>query len=124
MPDNRKFHLVNLPSSHKEYKDVETAFRKTATNKIVRIERIQNKEIHELYNVKRQAMMKKYGSNFTGKELMLFHGTSFGNIEKINAGGLNRSYAGMHGKILSRILFMSLFCKIRLLFSKTFWKQG
>jgi hypothetical protein len=48
--------------------------------------------------VKRQAMMKKHGSNFTGKELMLFHGTSSVNIEKINAGGLNRSYGGQHGK--------------------------
>jgi hypothetical protein len=51
-----------------------------------------------VYNVKRQAMMKKHGSNFPGKELMLFHGTSAENIEKINAGGLNRSYAGQHGK--------------------------
>jgi hypothetical protein len=44
-------------------------------------------------------MVYKYGSNFTGKELMLFHGTSREFIEIINAGGLNRSYAGMHGKI-------------------------
>ena len=41
--------------------------------------------------------MDKYGSNFAGKELMLFHGTSRENIEKINAGGLNRSFAGIHG---------------------------
>ena len=93
---------MNLPNNLTEYKDVEAAFRKTARNQIVRIERIQNKQTYELYNVKRQAMMKKYGSNFTGKELMLFHGTSAQNIEKINADGLNRSYAGMHGKILNR----------------------
>jgi hypothetical protein len=53
--------------------------------------------------LKRQAMMKKHGSNFTGKELMLFHGTSSENIEKINAGGLNRNYAGIHGKILNDV---------------------
>ena len=104
-------HKVNLPTNHKDYQDVEAAFRKTASNQIVRIERIQNKEIYELYNVKRQAMMNKYGSNFTGKELMLFHGTSVGNIEKINSGGLNRSYAGIHGKVLTGVLSVYLFLK-------------
>jgi hypothetical protein len=44
-------------------------------------------------------MMKKYDSKFPDKELMLFHGTSLQNIEKINAGGLNRNFAGQHGKI-------------------------
>jgi hypothetical protein len=95
-----KVNKVNLNKEIKEYKEVERAFRKTAPNKIVRIERVQNAEIYELYNVKRQAMMKKYGTNFPGKELMLFHGTSAENIEKINSGGLNRSFAGIHGKML------------------------
>jgi hypothetical protein len=89
---------VNLASSTKEYKEVETAFRKTAQDQIVRIERIQNRQIYELYNVKRQAMMRKYGSKFTGKELMLFHGTSSQNTDPINSGGLNRNFAGIHGK--------------------------
>ncbi|CAB4045744.1 poly [ADP-ribose] polymerase 14-like, partial [Paramuricea clavata] len=89
------FHKINLSTSSKEYQEVETAFHTTAPNQIVRIERIQNREIYEIYEVKRQAMMKKYGGNFAEKELRLFHGTSVENIEKINAGGLNRSYAGM-----------------------------
>ena len=117
VPDNwdmsllKGVHKVKLPTNHKDYQDVEAAFRKTAPNQIVRIERIQNKEIYELYNVKRQLMMNKYGSNFTGKELMLFHGTSAENIEKINAGGLNRSYAGIHGNVLTGVLFVYLFLK-------------
>ena len=75
--------------SSKEYKDIETAFKKTAGNEIVSIERIQNKEIYKLYNVQREEMMQKYGKNFAGKELMLFHGTTRENIENINAVGLN-----------------------------------
>ena len=51
-------------------------------------------------------MMKKHGSNFTGKELMLFHGTSNVNVEKINAGGLNRSFAGQHGNICNSVLYI------------------
>ena len=50
-----------------------------------------------MYNVKRERMIKKYGS-IVGKEKMLFHGTSIQNLEKINADGLNRIYAGTHGK--------------------------
>jgi poly [ADP-ribose] polymerase 10/14/15 len=95
-----KFHKFNLSTSSKEYQDVEAEFRKTAPNQIVSIERIQNREIYRLYNVKRQAMVNKYGSNLSGKELMLFHGTSAENIENIHAKGLNRSYAGGHGKLL------------------------
>ena len=48
--------------------------------------------------MKRLLMMKKYGNNFASKEKMLFHGTAPQNVDKINAGGLNRSYAGAHGK--------------------------
>lgn len=44
-------------------------------------------------------MIEKHGGNFPSKEKMLFHGTSFKNLDKINADGLNRSYAGAHGKI-------------------------
>ena len=92
------FQNIKLSTSSKEYKEIETAFKKTAANQIVCIERIQNRAIYELYNLKRKAMMTKYGKDFTGKELKLFHGTSRENIEKINSGGLNRSYAGIHGK--------------------------
>ncbi len=58
--------------------------------------------------MKRQAMKKKYGKNLSNKELMLFHGTSYDNVEKINAGGLNRSYAGIHGKICKTLLLLCL----------------
>ena len=73
-------------------------------------------------------MMKKYRYNLSKKEKMLFHGTSHKNLEKINAGGLNRSYAGMNGKtfaptfqryitnitrILARILKLGFCCTER-----------
>ncbi|XP_028391015.1 protein mono-ADP-ribosyltransferase PARP14-like [Dendronephthya gigantea] len=90
---NAKVNRVKLVASSKEYKDVETEFRKTVPNQIVSIERVQNKEQYELYDLKRRAMMAKYGSNFAGKEKMLFHGTPPQNVDKINYGGLNRSFA-------------------------------
>ena len=91
------FHKFKLSTSSKEYKDVEAKFHKTASNQIVSIERIQNEEIYKLFNIKRQSMNKKYRYDFCTKEKMLFHGTTHENLEKINAGGLNRSYAGKQG---------------------------
>ena len=52
--------------------------------------------------MKRQLMAKKYGDKFKNMEKRLFHGTAPQNVDKINAGGLNRSYAGANGKSLSR----------------------
>ena len=97
--DGERFRKFKLSSISQEYKDVEAAFHATAPYRIVSIERIQNKEIYRLFNIKRQAMMKKYRTNFPSKEKKLFHGTSSQNIKAINAGGLNRSYAGVHGEI-------------------------
>ncbi|CAB3995123.1 poly [ADP-ribose] polymerase 14-like [Paramuricea clavata] len=113
----RKFHKFNLSTSSREYQNVETAFHKSVSNQIVRIEKIQNKEIYELYNVKRRAMMNKFGSNFAGKELWLFHGTSLQSIDKINANGLNRSYAGTHATSYGKGVYFardaSYSCKLK-----------
>ncbi|XP_028405586.1 protein mono-ADP-ribosyltransferase PARP15-like isoform X1 [Dendronephthya gigantea] len=100
-------HKVNLSTKNKEYKEIEDAFKKTAPNEIVRIDRIQNRGIYELYNVKRQAMKTKYGRNFPGKELMLFHGTSSENIDTINSGGLNRNFAGIHATRYGRGVYFA-----------------
>ena len=97
--DARKFYTFVLSTYSEQFQNVQAAFRETARNEIITIERIQNEEIYESYNVKRKRMMKKYGSNFPSKEKMLFHGTSRENLEKINTDGLNRAYAGTHGKI-------------------------
>ena len=92
------YHEINLPTDSTEYKKVENAFKASSPKLTIdSVRRIQNKAIYKLYNVKREAMEEKYGRNFDGKEKMLFHGTSYENVEKINAGGLNRNYAGTHG---------------------------
>ena len=96
--NKRKCYQFILSKSSKEYKDIETAFKKTAGNEIINIKRIQNREIYKLYNVNREEMMKEYGKNFEVKELMLFHGTSSEGIENINVDGLNKFNAGKPGK--------------------------
>ena len=101
------FHRIKLSPGSDEYKKVEDAFKATVSFHIVSIERIQNKAIYQVFNVKRKAMEEKYGSNFPGKELMLFHGTSCDNVEKINAGGLNRSFAGKNATHFGRGVYFA-----------------
>ncbi|XP_046838993.1 protein mono-ADP-ribosyltransferase PARP15-like [Xenia sp. Carnegie-2017] len=94
-PDDNVYHAFELQPKSDEYMKVKNAFDKTASNEIVKIERIQNQRIYEVYNVKRKAMKEKYGdADFADKEKQLFHGTSKDNVEKINSGGLNRNFAG------------------------------
>ncbi|XP_046838991.1 protein mono-ADP-ribosyltransferase PARP14-like [Xenia sp. Carnegie-2017] len=96
-PDDNVYHAFELQPKSDEYMKVKNAFDKTASKEIVKIERIQNQGIYELYNVKRKAMKEKYGNaDFPDKEKYLFHGTSKDNVEKINSGGLNRSFAVIH----------------------------
>ena len=96
--DKKVFYDITLSPDSKEYKDVAGAFHKTSSNEIVSIKRIQNRGNYEQYNATRERMIRKYGS-IDGREKMLFHGTAKENLDQINAGGLNRSYAGKHGKI-------------------------
>ncbi|XP_046856545.1 protein mono-ADP-ribosyltransferase PARP14-like [Xenia sp. Carnegie-2017] len=107
-PDDNVYHAFELQPKSDEYMNVKNAFDKTASNEIVKIERIQNQRIYELYNVKRKAMKEKYGdADFADKEKQLFHGTSKDNVEKINAGGLNRSFAGIHATAFGKGVYFA-----------------
>ena len=94
-----------LEENSQDYKTVEAAFKKASPFQVIKIERIQNKQAFELYTIERDAMQKRYKSSFSGKERMLFHGTSLENVEKINAHGLNRSYSGKHNSSNLRRLY-------------------
>ena len=86
--------IVQEPSN--EYKKVEMEFKVTRPNvKIITIKRIQNPALYYQYVVKRHAMKYK---NSTLLERKLFHGTTYETIEKINAQGFNRSFAGKNGE--------------------------
>ena len=65
--------------------------------------------------MKRQLMAKKYGDKFKNMEKRLFHGTAPQNVDKINAGGLNRSYAGANGKSFISTLLIPTFVYQKLL---------
>ena len=64
---------------------------------IVKIQRIQNPKLYGCYQRAKEEMER---TNPPGhpNEWQLFHVTEVNSMEKINANGFNRSYAGKHGK--------------------------
>lgn len=79
-----------------EYKKVSDLFRKSCTQNIIKIERVQNPRLYGTYAVNKQKMDKEkaQGSN----EMLLFHGTKGPKCQLINHKGFNRSFCGENGK--------------------------
>ncbi len=94
---------IDLDSESVEYKEVLDLFNKTMNkgssySNIVRIQRIQNPRLYQLYCQAKDVMDKNNPPNHPN-ERRLFHGTDVASAIKINSNGFNRSYAGKHGKI-------------------------
>lgn len=78
-----------------EHKKVSDLFHKSCPdNKIIKIERVQNRALYETYAINKQRMEKAGGGN----EMCLFHGTKSVKCELINHKGFNRGFCGENGK--------------------------
>ncbi|XP_074157489.1 protein mono-ADP-ribosyltransferase PARP14 isoform X2 [Sminthopsis crassicaudata] len=85
--------LVDLSPAHQEYKQVKDKFCQTCpTYTIEKIQRIQNKNLWNLYQA-RKISMDDQNKN-TNNERFLFHGTDANSVPGVNNQGFNRSYAG------------------------------
>ncbi|KAG9469304.1 hypothetical protein GDO78_020875 [Eleutherodactylus coqui] len=82
-----------LPAST-EYSQVKQLFAQTCQSTILKIQRVQNKDLWLNYQIKRQSIDAKNGAMTNEKQL--FHGTDVNSIQHINHNGFNRSYAGKH----------------------------
>ncbi|KAM5153312.1 protein mono-ADP-ribosyltransferase PARP14-like [Mantella aurantiaca] len=78
-----------------EYSTVCQKFQQTCRNSILKILRVQNKNLWQNYQIKKQNFDSKNGSPNNEREL--FHGTDFNSIQHVNQHGFNRSYAGRNG---------------------------
>ncbi|XP_036600120.1 protein mono-ADP-ribosyltransferase PARP14-like [Trichosurus vulpecula] len=90
--------LVDLPSGHEEYKQIKDRFCQTCANyTIVKIQRIQNKSLWNLYKTRKIFMddQNKHKNN----ERCLFHGTDTDSVSHVNSQGFNRSYAGKNATL-------------------------
>ncbi|XP_072025000.1 protein mono-ADP-ribosyltransferase PARP14-like [Amphiura filiformis] len=90
MTDNLK--VVPLVQIGAEYKQVEQTFRAGyQPGTIVKIERIQNKELYTQYTARKESMKTRLGRD---TEKTMYHGTSKDTVAKINMRGFNRSFCG------------------------------
>ena len=93
-------HVVDLPPSHSEYKEVMDVFTKTMKgspwSSVIRIQRIQNPALYAQYAGRKKIMEKE--NPHIQNEKKLFHGCSGQVFENIYHQGFNRSFAGEHGK--------------------------
>ena len=104
-------HLFQLDprKDAQEYKKVRDQFYQSCTQRIIKIERVQNPTLYGIYAIKKQKMDKEraQGSN----EKLLFHGTKGPKCELINHKGFNRSFCGENGKyILACVVLRAYSC--------------
>ncbi|XP_028398976.1 protein mono-ADP-ribosyltransferase PARP14-like [Dendronephthya gigantea] len=87
-----RFNIEKQDTEYDEIHDKFLASLSLAANvsnaEVVKIERIQNPGLYQLYQGKKKKMSNG------GNELDLYHGTTKDAVEKINCNGFNRSYCG------------------------------
>ncbi|XP_077305886.1 protein mono-ADP-ribosyltransferase PARP14-like [Lithobates pipiens] len=86
---------VDVVPGTPEYSAVQQKFQMSCSNQILKILRVQNRDLWLNYQIKKQNIDSKNGS--TTNERELFHGTDFNSIQHVNHNGFNRSYAGRNG---------------------------
>ena len=69
-----------------------TAWEAISNVTIVSIERIQNPQLYQAYQLRKEKMDRDNGGS--ANERQLFHGTSPESVTKINTQGFNRSFSG------------------------------
>ncbi|CDQ75016.1 unnamed protein product [Oncorhynchus mykiss] len=94
-PATTSVRLYPIHSGSPEYDEVLSLFRATCPdNTIIKIERVQNTNLWNSFQIKKQEMEDRNDGMIN--ERRLFHATSYTTIEHINNNGFNRSYAGQN----------------------------
>ena len=97
---------VQLTPTSREYQDVTLKFRQTAGSMtIASFERIQNPQLYQTYQLRKEKMDKDNGGN---NERQLFHGTYPDRAVKINTEGFKSSFAGsVNGEDSDKLSFVA-----------------
>ncbi|KAM3590699.1 uncharacterized protein V6R79_014561 [Siganus canaliculatus] len=88
-----------LQSSSPEYKTVKEAFKRAATQTVLKIERIQNIHLCRAYEAQKKRISDKNRIQSGAFEKLLYHGTSQDSCTSIMNTGFNRRFAGQHGTL-------------------------
>eukprot|EP00063_Salmo_salar_P088909 XP_014063744.1 PREDICTED: poly [ADP-ribose] polymerase 12-like isoform X1 [Salmo salar] len=93
------YKTVTLLSSDRDYQKVQELFNKTMRGfQITRIERVQNRDLWEVFQWKRDLMKKNNGGQ-NSKELHLFHGTDPKHVDSICRDNFDWRLCGTNGTV-------------------------
>lgn len=102
--------MVPIPSTDKEYQDVEANFRATLGKDrnvtITKISRVQNRTLYQQYAAKKAHLEKQ--NQGIQNERTLWHGTAADAIENINNYGFNRSYCGKNATVYGQGVYFAV----------------
>ncbi|XP_008284620.1 poly [ADP-ribose] polymerase 14 [Stegastes partitus] len=88
--------VVTLDPSTAEYRTVKEAFKRTVTQAVMKIERLQNVHLRRTYEAQKKHIADKNGDEGGAGEMLLYHGTTKDNCDSIMKTGFNRSFAGQN----------------------------
>ncbi|XP_008944146.1 PREDICTED: poly [ADP-ribose] polymerase 12, partial [Merops nubicus] len=96
------FKLIKLDVSSEEYQKVRMEFKRTMPETaIIRISRVQNPSLWELYQWQKEQMQKSNGGK-AADERFLFHGTSEKYIDAICQQNFDWRICGLHGTVYGK----------------------
>ncbi|XP_049641497.1 protein mono-ADP-ribosyltransferase PARP15-like, partial [Suncus etruscus] len=114
--DQQNFFMEVLPS-HEEYQYVANQFKQSCSKfTIIKIKRIQNLDLWNTYQIRKEIMDAKNGNIINEKQL--FHGTDVDSVPYINRNGFNRSYAGKNGSSYGKGTYFAVNAKYSAKYSK------
>ncbi|KAK7008833.1 poly [ADP-ribose] polymerase 14, partial [Biomphalaria glabrata] len=108
MTETENLKVVVIKPGTLEFITVEVHFKQSGgSHQIKKIERIQNKSLHQQYAAKKREM-DLYNPQGHQNEQNLFHGTSPQPIPQINETGFNRSYCGVNGTVYGKGVYFAV----------------
>lgn len=113
-PPGKQYGTTILDSSDSEFKMVSKRVMETkgtaSIRNIVKIERIENRTLYQLYSVYKSHMEQRNGKQ-AENERSLWHGTVKESLTNICSSGFNRSYCGKNAVVYGRgVYFARDFC--------------
>ncbi|TRY57758.1 hypothetical protein DNTS_012030 [Danionella cerebrum] len=96
MSQNDSVNVIALDPQSTEYQTVKADFKKTAPKTVLKIERIQNPKLRQMYEV-RKADLEVKNTLVGAAEKLLYHGTSETSCSSIINSNFNRNYSGQNG---------------------------
>jgi len=100
--DDNNFYCIPLSRDCNEWYTVSNAFQRSMGNYISKIERVQNKNLWNFYNLKKNMMdNRNYGSN----ERFLFHGSKTNAYDLIVRDGFDHRVSNLNGALGAGIYF-------------------